>query len=67
VLTLRWIMREQEPGETDGPSLPVDTTVRHAVPVIVGSDRPVQAVDNGKVVGVVDRTAVLKAIAGEGD
>jgi predicted transcriptional regulator len=27
----------------------------------------VQAVENGKVVGVVDRTAVLNAIAGEGD
>jgi glycine betaine/proline transport system ATP-binding protein len=67
VLTLRWIMREADPGETDGPSLPVDTTVRQAIPVIAGSDRPVQAVENGKVVGVVDRTAVLTAIAGEGD
>jgi glycine betaine/proline transport system ATP-binding protein len=67
VLTLRWIMREAEPGETDGPSLPVDTTVRQAIPVIAGSDRPVQAVENGKVVGVVDRIAVLNAIAGEGD
>jgi glycine betaine/proline transport system ATP-binding protein len=67
VLTLRWIMREAEPGETDGPSLPVDTTVRQAVPVIAGSDRPVQAIDNGKVVGVVDRAAALNAIAGEGD
>jgi glycine betaine/proline transport system ATP-binding protein len=65
VLTLRWIMREAEPGETDGPSLPVDTTVRQAIPVIAGSDRPVQAVENGKVVGVVDRTAALTAIAGE--
>src|SRR4051812_41460591 len=67
VLTLRWIMREAEPGETDGPSLPIDTTVRQAIPVIAGSDRPVQAVENGKVVGVVDRTTVLNAIAGEGD
>jgi glycine betaine/proline transport system ATP-binding protein len=67
VLTLRWIMREAEPGETDGPSLPVDTTVRQAIPVIAGSDRPVQVVENGKAVGVVDRTAVLNAIAGEGD
>jgi glycine betaine/proline transport system ATP-binding protein len=67
VLTLRWIMREAEPGDTDGPSLPVDTTVRQAIPVIAGSDRPVQVVENGKAVGVVDRTAVLNAIAGEGD
>ncbi len=67
VLTLRWIMRPPAPGETDGPSLPVDTTVRNAVPVIAGSEHPVQAVENGRVVGVVDREAVLKAIAGEGD
>jgi glycine betaine/proline transport system ATP-binding protein len=67
VLTLRWIMRDPGPGETDGPALPVDTTVRNAVPVIAGSEHPVRAVDDGKVVGVVDRTAVLNAIAGEGD
>ena len=67
VLTLRWIMRDAEPGETDGPALPVETTVRDAVPVIAGSEQPVRAVENGKVVGVVDRIAVLNAIAGEGD
>ena len=67
VLTLRWIMRDPEPGEMDGPTLPVDTTVRNAVPVIAGSEQPVLAIDNGKVVGVVDRIAVLNAIAGEGD
>src|SRR2546425_3003876 len=65
VLTLRWIMRAAEPGEeTDGPSLPVETTVRSAVPVIAASERPVRAVEDGKVVGVVDRVTVLQAIAG---
>jgi glycine betaine/proline transport system ATP-binding protein len=67
VLTLRWIMRDAGPGETDGPALPVGTTVRDAVPVIAASERPVRALDDGQVVGVVDRTAVLNAIAGEGD
>ena len=67
VLTLRWIMRDPRPGEMDGPALPVDTTVREAVPVIAGSEQPVRALDDGKVVGVVDRIAVLDAIAGEGD
>ena len=67
VLTLRWIMRPPGPGEAnDGPSLPVDTTVRSAVPVIAASERPVRAVEEGKVVGVVDKEAVLQAIAGEG-
>jgi len=67
VLTLRWIMRPPEPGEeSDGPELDVTTTVRDAVPVLAGSEKPVRAVQDGRVVGVVDRVAVLKAIAGEG-
>ena len=67
VLTLRWIMRDAQPGEEDGPQLDVGTTVKRAVAVIAGSDRPVCAVDNGRIVGVVDKAAVLTAIAGEGD
>jgi glycine betaine/proline transport system ATP-binding protein len=67
VLTLRWIMREPQPGEEDGPRLDVRTTVRRAVQVIAAVDRPVCAVEDGRVVGVVDRDAVLTAIAGEND
>ncbi len=67
VLTLRWIMRAPEPGEeSDGPELDVTTTVRDAVPVLAGSEKPVRAMQDGRVVGIVDRVAVLKAIAGEG-
>jgi glycine betaine/proline transport system ATP-binding protein len=67
VLTLRWIMRDAAPGELDGPRLDVSTTVRKAVALIAGSERPVCAIENGAVVGVVDKTAVLTAIAGEGE
>jgi glycine betaine/proline transport system ATP-binding protein len=67
VLTLRWIMREPLPTETDGPRLDVRTTVRRAISTIVASERPVCAVDGDRVVGVVDKEAVLKAIAGESD
>ena len=67
VLTLRWIMRFPTSGEAfDGPRLDVTTTVRDAVPVIAASERPVCCVENGEVVGLVDRDAVLRAIAGEG-
>ena len=66
VLTLRWIMRDPKPGEEDGPTLDVGTTVRRAVPVIASTSRPVCCVEDGKVVGVVDQVAVLTAIAGEG-
>jgi glycine betaine/proline transport system ATP-binding protein len=67
VLTLRWIMRPAVPGEEDGPTLDVRTTVKNAVPMIAASERPVCAVEDGRVVGVVDRDAVLQAIAGEED
>jgi glycine betaine/proline transport system ATP-binding protein len=65
VLTLRWIMRPARPGEEGGPTLDVHTTIKAAVPVIASSELPVSAVENGTVVGVVDRVAALKAIAGE--
>jgi glycine betaine/proline transport system ATP-binding protein len=67
VLTLRWVMRDPAPGEeTNGPRLDVTTTVRNAIPVVAASERPCCAVEDGNVVGLVDRDAVLTAIAGEG-
>jgi glycine betaine/proline transport system ATP-binding protein len=66
VLTLRWIMRPPGPSELlEGPRLDVTTTVRDAVPVLAATERPVLAVQGDKVVGIVDRDAVLRAIAGE--
>jgi glycine betaine/proline transport system ATP-binding protein len=66
VLTLRWIMRPARPDETPAErTLPVGITVREAVPAIVASERPLRVVEEGNVVGVVDREAVLRAIAGE--
>ena len=35
--------------------------------MIAASERPVCAVEDGRVVGVVDKAAVLTAIAGEGE
>jgi glycine betaine/proline transport system ATP-binding protein len=65
VLTLRWIMRPPGPGEElSGPELDVATTIRDAVPVVVETDRPIRAVEDGRVVGVVDREAILLAVAG---
>jgi glycine betaine/proline transport system ATP-binding protein len=67
VLTLRWVLRDPLPGETiDGPALDVTTTVRDAVPVLARGEGLIRAVESGQVVGVVDRDAVLRAIAGEG-
>jgi hypothetical protein len=66
VLTLGWIMRPAQAVEAGGPRLEVGTTIRDAIPVIATSELPVAAVENGAVVGVVDRISVLQAIAGEG-
>ena len=68
VLTLRWIMREPGPEDpTDGPKLDVATTMRRAVPVLAASEKPVCCMEEGRIVGIVDRGAVLAAIAEERD
>src|SRR5918993_3766018 len=62
VLTLRWIMRDPAPDEmTKGPEMDVGTTVKDAVPVVAAYDT-VRAVEGGRVVGIVDRVAVLQAM-----
>jgi glycine betaine/proline transport system ATP-binding protein len=66
VLTLRWIMRAPEPDDaTDGPRLDVATTMRRALPVLAESEKPVCCMEDGRVVGIVDRDSVLRAIAEE--
>jgi glycine betaine/proline transport system ATP-binding protein len=66
VLTLRWIMRDPQPDDpTDGPQLDVRTTMRRALPALAASERPVCCVEDGRIVGIVDRDAVLRAIAEE--
>jgi glycine betaine/proline transport system ATP-binding protein len=64
VLTLRWIMRDAEAGDaTDGPDLPSETIIRDAVPVAVATDKPIRVTEGGRLVGVIDRVAILQAIA----
>jgi glycine betaine/proline transport system ATP-binding protein len=66
VLTLRWIMRQPDRGDpTDGPRLDVTTTMRKALPVLAESEKPVCCMEDGQMVGVVDRDTVLRAIAAE--
>ena len=49
VLTLRWIMRDAEPGEPlDGPTVDVGTIVRDAIPMLAASERPLVAVEDGQ-------------------
>ena len=65
VLTLRWIMRDPTPADDlDGPSFPADTVIRTAVHVASATDKPIRVIEDGRLVGVVDRAQILGAIAG---
>ena len=65
VLTLRWVMRPVTPADPpDGPVYPPDTVIRTVIHTAAATDRPLRVVENGQLVGVVDRVSILTAIAG---
>jgi glycine betaine/proline transport system ATP-binding protein len=65
VLTLGWIMREVRPDDPlDGPEFPSSAVIRSAVHAAATTDKPIRIVDDGQLVGVVDRGQILAAIAG---
>jgi glycine betaine/proline transport system ATP-binding protein len=62
VLTARAIMRSGD-GEADyAGEVAADTIVQDLLPLVVTNDRPYRVIDDGTQVGVVDRTAVLRAM-----
>jgi glycine betaine/proline transport system ATP-binding protein len=66
VLTLRWVMRKPTPEDPlDGPVFGPDTVIRTAVHAVAYSDKPIRVIDDGKLLGVVDRANVLEAIGGD--
>jgi glycine betaine/proline transport system ATP-binding protein len=65
VLTLRWIARPATPDDDlTGPAFPSTAVIRTVVHAAVASDKPIRVVDDGKLVGLVDRVQILNAIAG---
>lgn len=65
VLTLGYIARPAKSGEdTTGPELPASTVIRDASKLIIEDGRPVRVTDNGKALGVVSSTDILKLISG---
>ncbi len=65
VLTLRWIMRDVRPDDPiDGPAFPPDTIIRTVIHAAASTDKPIRVIDGGTLIGVVDRTQILSAIAG---
>jgi glycine betaine/proline transport system ATP-binding protein len=66
VLTLRWIMRPLEDGESadDGPAFPPDAIIRTALHAATETEKPLRVVEDGQLLGVVDRAHILAAMAG---
>jgi glycine betaine/proline transport system ATP-binding protein len=68
VLTLRWVMRPARPDDDlAGPEFSSTTIIRSALHAAAASARPIRVVDNGRLLGVVDRVSILTAIAGAED
>nr|WP_328818182.1 glycine betaine/L-proline ABC transporter ATP-binding protein [Nonomuraea cypriaca] len=66
VLTLRWICRDPEAGESlNGPQLPVTTVIKDAVAASSASASPIRVVDGDELVGVVDRVDLLSFLSGQ--
>ncbi len=67
VLTLKWVMRDGEPGEAgpDSPVLKSDLIVRDAARVVLDHHGPCRVVEGDKVVGVVDDEDILRVVVAE--
>ena len=66
VLTLRWVTRPARADDAlDGPEFAPTTIIRSAVHAAVSTESPIRVVENGRLVGLVDRADILTAIAGE--
>jgi glycine betaine/proline transport system ATP-binding protein len=65
VLTLRWIMRPPRPNDAlDGPEFPADAIIRTAIHAAAGTTKPIRVVEDGQLVGVIDRAQILEAVSG---
>ena len=66
VLTLKWVMREPRADDSrEGPVMSSDTIVRRAAQAALASQHPVQVVDDGQLVGIVDDDAILRVVVAE--
>jgi glycine betaine/proline transport system ATP-binding protein len=66
VLTARAIMRPAN-GEavSEGPTVTPDTIVQDLISIVAEADRTIRVVDDGAVLGVVDRATVMAALVEE--
>jgi glycine betaine/proline transport system ATP-binding protein len=65
VLTLHWVMRRPTANDpVDGPVFRSDAIIRTALHAAAATDKPIRIVDDGELLGVVDRSSILETIAG---
>ena len=63
VLTARAIMRPANgQAPADGPTVAPETIVQDLIAIVAETDRTIRVIDDGAVVGVVDRDAVMAAL-----
>jgi glycine betaine/proline transport system ATP-binding protein len=64
ILTLRWIMRPVLPDDpVDGPEFPASAVIRTCLETAAATDKPIRVVEDGQLLGVVDRARILAAVA----
>jgi glycine betaine/proline transport system ATP-binding protein len=62
VLTARSIMRPPNGYAGDGPAVEPETVIQALIPMVAESDRTIRVIEDGTVIGVVDRKAVMSAM-----
>jgi glycine betaine/proline transport system ATP-binding protein len=62
VLTARSIMRPTNGYAGDGPAVGPETVIQALIPMVAESDRTIRVIEDGTVIGVVDRKAVMSAM-----
>jgi glycine betaine/proline transport system ATP-binding protein len=67
VLTLKWVMREPQPGEAEGtsPVLQSHQIVRDAARAVLDHQGPCRVAEGDKVVGMVDDEDILRVVVAE--
>ncbi|HYH93054.1 MAG TPA: hypothetical protein VD763_07830, partial [Candidatus Saccharimonadales bacterium] len=64
VLTLRWIMRPATADDpVDGPEFPPTAVIRTCLEAAASTDKPIRVIEDGRLVGVVDRARILAAVS----
>ena len=62
VLTARSIMRPTNGYAGDGPAVEPETVIQALIPMVAESDLTIRVIEDGTVIGVVDRKAVMSAM-----